>query len=149
MMKFSSRLLRTICLAALLGAAPTLGSFAQEAAAPAAIAPETVVATVCQSIELSQRQTRFGEHFFDHRQHEVRVAARRFRGTLDDASINDERDRAALGSRIDGEQLHGAARRDDSAAMPTVASFVYRNSSTSSSRSVRGIGGRLSRKIRP
>lgn len=46
MMKFSSRLLRTICLAALLGAAPTLGSFAQEAAAPAAIAPETVVATV-------------------------------------------------------------------------------------------------------
>ena len=46
MMKFSSRLLRTICLAALLGAAPTLGSFAQEAAAPAAIAPEAVVATV-------------------------------------------------------------------------------------------------------
>lgn len=51
MMKLSSRLLRTICLAALLGAAPTIGSFAQEApapeaAAPAAIAPETVVATV-------------------------------------------------------------------------------------------------------
>lgn len=51
MMKLSSRLLRTICLAALLGAAPTIGSFAQEApapeaAAPAPIAPETVVATV-------------------------------------------------------------------------------------------------------
>ena len=50
MMKLSSRLLRTICLAALLGAAPAVGSFAQEApapeAAPAAIAPETVVATV-------------------------------------------------------------------------------------------------------
>lgn len=50
MMKLSSRLLRTICLAALLGAAPTIGSFAQEApapeAAPAAVAPETVVATV-------------------------------------------------------------------------------------------------------
>lgn len=51
MMKLSSRLLRTICLAALLGAAPAIGSFAQEAAAPeaaapAAIAPETVVATV-------------------------------------------------------------------------------------------------------
>lgn len=51
MMKVSSRLLRTICLAALLGAAPTLGSFAQEAAAPAEAAPaeatpETVVATV-------------------------------------------------------------------------------------------------------
>lgn len=51
MMKLSSRLLRTICLAALLGAAPAIGSFAQEApapeaAAPAAVAPETVVATV-------------------------------------------------------------------------------------------------------
>lgn len=51
MMKLSSRLLRTICLAALLGAAPAIGSFAQEApapeaAAPAEIAPETVVATV-------------------------------------------------------------------------------------------------------
>ena len=50
MMKLSSRLLRTICLAALLGAAPAVSSFAQEApapeAAPAAIAPETVVATV-------------------------------------------------------------------------------------------------------
>ncbi|MBO9589909.1 MAG: peptidylprolyl isomerase [Devosia sp.] len=50
-MKLSSRLLRTICLAALIGAAPAVGSFAQEApapeaAAPAAIAPETVVATV-------------------------------------------------------------------------------------------------------
>ncbi|HWV21198.1 MAG TPA: peptidylprolyl isomerase [Devosia sp.] len=50
MMKLSSRLARTICLAALLGAAPTLG-FAQEAPAPAAeapaaVAPETVVATV-------------------------------------------------------------------------------------------------------
>jgi peptidyl-prolyl cis-trans isomerase C len=50
MMKFSSRLLRTICLAALIGAAPTLGVIAQEApapaAAPAAATPETVVATV-------------------------------------------------------------------------------------------------------
>jgi peptidyl-prolyl cis-trans isomerase C len=50
MMKLSSRLLRTICLAALLGAAPAVSSFAQEApapeAAPAAVAPETVVATV-------------------------------------------------------------------------------------------------------
>lgn len=51
MMKLSSRLLRTICLAALLGAAPAIGSFAQEApapeaAAPAAVAPETVIATV-------------------------------------------------------------------------------------------------------
>ncbi|WP_244489174.1 peptidylprolyl isomerase [Devosia sp. Root685] len=48
MMKLSSRLLRTICLAALLGAAPAIGSFAQEAPAPAAaeVAPETVVATV-------------------------------------------------------------------------------------------------------
>lgn len=50
MMKFSSRLLRTICLAALIGAAPSLGVIAQEApapaAAPAAATPETVVATV-------------------------------------------------------------------------------------------------------
>lgn len=54
MMKFSSRLMRTLCLAALIGAAPTLGAFAQDAAAPAApaaeapaaAAPETVVAKV-------------------------------------------------------------------------------------------------------
>lgn len=50
MMKLSSRLLRTICLAALLGAAPAVGAYAQDAAAPAAapaeVAPETVVATV-------------------------------------------------------------------------------------------------------
>ncbi|WP_317185664.1 peptidylprolyl isomerase [Devosia sp. BK] len=54
MMKFSSRLMRTLCLAALIGAAPTLGAFAQDAAAPAAptaeapapVAPETVVAKV-------------------------------------------------------------------------------------------------------
>lgn len=50
MMKFSSRLMRTICLAAVLSAAPTLGAFAQEAPAPAeapaAATPETVVATV-------------------------------------------------------------------------------------------------------
>lgn len=45
MMKFSSRLTRTICLAAVLSAATTLGAFAQAASAPA-VAPETVVATV-------------------------------------------------------------------------------------------------------
>lgn len=44
-MKFSSRLTRTICLAAVLSAATTLGAFAQAASAPA-VAPETVVATV-------------------------------------------------------------------------------------------------------
>ncbi|KQT48580.1 hypothetical protein ASG47_06325 [Devosia sp. Leaf420] len=46
--------MRTLCLAALIGAAPTLGAFAQDAAAPAAptaeapapVAPETVVAKV-------------------------------------------------------------------------------------------------------
>ena len=49
MMTLSSRLMRTLCLAAVLVAAPTLGTFAQDTAAPAApaaVAPETVIATV-------------------------------------------------------------------------------------------------------
>lgn len=52
MMTLSSPLLRSLCLAALLAAAPTAGAFAQEApapeaaATPAEVSPETVVATV-------------------------------------------------------------------------------------------------------
>lgn len=106
-------------------------------------------ATVRETVELLQRQTRFLQHIINHRQHEVSMTAWRFRCTLDDAVVDEQRDRATLGGRIDGQQLHGATRRGACAAMPTDASFSYRNSSTSSIRSVRGIGGRLSRKIRP
>lgn len=46
MMTLPMRLLRTVSLAAVLVAAPTFGSFAQDAAAPADVTPETVIATV-------------------------------------------------------------------------------------------------------
>jgi peptidyl-prolyl cis-trans isomerase C len=46
MMTLPLRLVRTISVAALMIAAPTMGALAQDTAAPAAVTPETVVATV-------------------------------------------------------------------------------------------------------
>ncbi len=48
------------------------------------------------------------------------MSARRLRRALDDALVDEQRDGATLRSRVDGKQLHGAARRGASgAAIPT------------------------------
>ena len=129
------------------------------------------------AVERPAREARLGEQSVDHRQHELRVAARL--DAVIDADANavasdvervvthGERDGAGVGRRLDREQIHG----DGSAAFPPGdpsadasddedeggigsgrapdAGASRKNRSTSATSRVIGIGGRLRMNVSP
>ena len=82
-------------------------------------------APIGNTIDLSQREPSFAQHFINHRQHEIGMPPGSFRRTLDSLPINPQCHRASLGRSVNREYLHirtvmritKASREKDTLAM--------------------------------